>query len=122
MRMLFRRLFIIAINAALFLALLVGVEEYYRHWVPVVPSDDHPGNGLWQNYTPYVMFTTAPGKYSAWVDEFTSERIPSSIATNSWGFNDSHEFDYTKPYQKSPGERVVLFTGGSVAWQGCATL
>jgi hypothetical protein len=74
------------------------------------------GNGIWQVFRPYVMFTTLPGPYLAWTNEFTGEQIPSTVTTNSLGFNDPHEFDYTKPYEKAANERVVLFTGGSVAW------
>ena len=62
------------------------------------------------------MFLTAPGTYSEWHNQFNGEYFAAHIVTNSLGFNDLHEFDYTKPYPKAPNERVVLFTGGSVAW------
>jgi len=78
-------------------------------------------NGLWQKFMPYVMFVTAPGTYSVWANEFTGQTYPAHVVTNALGFNDTHQFDYTKPYHKAANERVVLFSGGSVAWGVGAT-
>src|SRR5262249_46269541 len=60
--------------------------------------------------------TSKPGSHPTFTNSFTGERIASTITTNSMGFNDPHEFDYTKPYAKSANEKIVLFTGASAAW------
>jgi hypothetical protein len=67
------------------------------------------------------MFVTAPGTYSAWTNTFTGESFPAHIVTNSLGFNDRREFDFTQLHDKAPNEKIVLFTGGSVAWGVGAT-
>jgi hypothetical protein len=114
MKRLIRGTAIILINSFVLAALLGSIEIYYRRHYG--GPADATNNALWQVFKPYVMFTTLPGPYPVLVSEFTGERIPSTVTTNSLGFNDPHEFDYTKPYEKAENERVVLFTGGSVAW------
>jgi hypothetical protein len=121
MREILRGLMVVAINLAIFVALLGAIELYFRWKHPAGPSEFATTNGLWQKYAPYVMFLTAPGTYSAWSDEFTGQTYAAHVVTNSLGFNDHHEFDYTRPYTKAVNERVVLFTGGSVAWGVGAT-
>jgi hypothetical protein len=116
MRKILRGIFIAAVNLAVVIALLAGVELYFRWKHPAATREFVATNGLWQKYMPYVMFVTAPGTYVVWTNEFTGQNYPAHVVTNAQGFNDPHEFDYTKPYQKAPNERVVLFTGGSVAW------
>jgi hypothetical protein len=114
MKRLIRGTAIILINFFVLAALLGSIEIYYRRHYG--GPADATNNALWQVFKPYVMFTTLPGPYPVFVSEFTGERIPSTVTTNSLGFNDPHEFDYTRPYEKAENERVVLFTGGSVAW------
>lgn len=67
------------------------------------------------------MFTTVAQTYTGWSDTFTGEHIPAEVTTNSIGFRDDREFDFSKPYEKGPKEKVVLFTGGSAAWGVGAT-
>lgn len=110
---------IVAVNLAVLLIILAGIEGFFRWREPA--STNSLLNGLWQRYSAYVMFTTAPGPYKAWTNQLTGANITSTVATNALGFNDPHEFDYTKPYKKAPNEKVVLFTGGSVAWGVGAT-
>jgi len=116
MRTFIRRALVVVVNCVVLVALLVSVELYYRWKYSGAPAQFPTTNGLWQKYAPYVMFLTAPGTYTAWTDTFTGKNFPAHVVTNSLGFNDPHEFDYDKPYQKAPNERVVLFSGGSVAW------
>src|SRR5215211_6069651 len=83
--------FIVAVNLAVFVGLLAGIEAYYRIWHPTqISFADH--NGLWQAFRPYVMFTTSPGAYKAWHNDFTNELYPATVVTNSLGFNDRREF------------------------------
>lgn len=116
MRTCFHRLGVVAINLIVIIGLFAVIEAYFRLSSSRSPAEMVATNGLWQNYAPYVMFTSAPGTYPAWTNEFTGKLLPAHIVTNSLGFNDPREFDYTRPYHKADGERVVLFTGGSVAW------
>jgi len=112
--------FTVTINLMVFVGLLEGIETYYRVYHPTAaPFSDK--NGLWQIFRAYVMFTTAPGIYAQWQNDLTGERYPAHVVTNSLGFNDPREFSLTEPYIKSPNERVVLFTSGSVGWGVGAT-
>jgi hypothetical protein len=121
MKKVLRGILIVAVNLVVLVALLAGVELYYRWKGQAAASQFVATNGLWQKYTPYVMFVTAPGTYPVWANEFTGQNYPANVVTNAEGFNDPHEFNYTKPYQKAANERVVVFTGGSVAWGVGAT-
>jgi lysophospholipase L1-like esterase len=116
MRKILRGIFIAGINFVVLIALLGAIELYFRWKYPAGPAEFATTNGLWQKFAPYVMFLTAPGTYPAWTNKFTGENFSAHVVTNSLGFNDTHEFDYSTPYQKAANERVVLFTGGSVAW------
>jgi hypothetical protein len=116
MRKVLRGIFVVAVNLIVLVALLGTIELYFRWRYPADPDQFVATNGLWQKFAPYTMFLTAPGTYIGWKNEFTDEAIPAHVVTNSLGFNDTHEFDYSKPYRKAANERVVLFTGGSVAW------
>src|SRR5580704_14710304 len=118
---LLRGFLIVVINLALLVALFAGAEIYCRCKYPAGPGQFVATNGLWQKYMPYVMFATAPGTDAVWANELTGQNYPAHVVTNTLGFNDPHEFDYTKPYRKAANERVVLFTGGSVAWGVGAT-
>src|ERR1700682_1163493 len=111
-----RGTFIVAVNLIVLVALLGTFELYFRWRYPAGPAQYVATNGLWQKFAPYVMFLTAPGTYTVWHDELTGKNIPAPVITNTLGFNDTHEFDYSRPYQRAANERVVLFTGGSVAW------
>ena len=121
MRKVLRGVVVVAINLIVLVALLVSVELYFRSKYPTSTAYYTTTNGIWQKFAPYVMFLTAPGTYPEWQNGFTGKVYQSRITTNSLGFNDPHEFDYTKPYQRAANERVVLFTGGSVAWGVGAT-
>lgn len=108
-----RTLKLIFINLCVFLALLAGLEAYYRIFRP---REDLLTNALWQSFHSYVMFLAAPGDYKSWTNRNTGQSYPARVHTNALGFNDTHEFDYTAPYTKAPNEKTVLFTGGSAAW------
>ena len=116
MRNILRSILIVGINFIVLIALLGTVELYFRWRYPAGADQFATTNGLWQKFAPYVMFLTAPGTYTSWTNQFTGKNFPAHVVTNSLGFNDTHEFDYSRPYQKAANERVVLFTGGSVAW------
>jgi hypothetical protein len=110
---------VVTVNLIVLIVLLGGIEFYFRHWVHE-RSDNLP-NGLWQSFQPYVMITTAPGDYLKFVNTFTNETYPSTVRTNSLGYNDPHEFIVGHSYKKAANEKVVLFTGGSTAWGVGAT-
>jgi hypothetical protein len=110
---------VVAVNLIVLIVLLGGIELYFRHWGH--EQQDKLLNGLWQTFQPYVMITTAPGDYQDFFNTFTNESYPSTVRTNSLGFNDRHEFDPSHPYKKAANEKVVLFTGGSAAWGVGAT-
>src|ERR1700731_4502663 len=110
---------LVTVNLIVLTVLLGGIEFYFRHWGH--EKQDKLLNGLWQSFQPYVMITTAPGDYQEFFNTFTNESYPSTVRTNSLGFNDRHEFDPSRPYKKAANEKVVLFTGGSAAWGVGAT-
>jgi hypothetical protein len=110
---------LVAINLIVLVILLGGIEFYFRHWGH--ERQDKLLNGLWQTFQPYVMITTAPGDYREFFNTFTKETYPSSVRTNSLGYNDRHEFIVGRPYNKAADEKVVLLTGGSAAWGVGAT-
>jgi hypothetical protein len=110
---------VVAVNLFVLLLLLGGIEFYFRHWVQEKP--DGLVNGLWQSFQPYVMVTTAPGEYKRFYNTFTNETYPSTVRTNSIGYNDPREFIVGQTYKKAANEKVVLFTGGSTAWGVGAT-
>jgi len=110
---------VVAINLLIVALLLGGIELYFRIWghAPQNPL----ANGLWQTFQPFVMITTTPGDYTQFTNTFTNKTYPSTVHANSLGFNDRREFTLTTPYKKADNEKVVLFTGGSVAWGVGAT-
>jgi hypothetical protein len=114
-----KKIAVVTVNIVVFAALLGCVELYYRLRGQEV-SENYP-NGLWQTFQPYVMVATAPGEYHEFANAFTKKNFPSSVKTNSQGFNDRREFSLTASYAKAPNEKLVLFTGGSAAWGVGAT-
>jgi hypothetical protein len=110
---------VVAINLIVLVVLLGGIEFYSRHWGH--EQSDGLLNGLWQKFQPYVMTTAAPGEYRQFFNTFTNEIYPSTVRTNSLGYNDPHEFIVGQTYKKAANEKVVLFTGGSAAWGVGAT-
>jgi hypothetical protein len=113
-----RALLVVAVNLAIIVFSLSAVEAYFRFFAGPDPNDtmkaDWP-NGIWLQFQPYVMYTNTLSA-SHWQNTFTGKTYPTTIKTNSAGFSDPHEFSLTEPYEKAPNERVVLLTGGSVAW------
>jgi hypothetical protein len=110
---------VVTVNLIVLVVLLGGIEFYFRHWGHEKP--DGLLNGLWQSFQPYVMTTAAPGEYRQFFNTFTNEIYPSTVRTNSLGYNDRHEFIVGQTYKKAANEKVVLFTGGSAAWGVGAT-
>jgi hypothetical protein len=110
---------VVAVNLIVLIVLLGGIEFYFRHWGHEQPNNFK--NGLWQTFQPYVMITAAPGDYLQFFNTFTKETYPSTVRTNSLGYNDPHEFIVGHAYKKAADEKVVLFTGGSAAWGVGAT-
>jgi hypothetical protein len=107
---------VIAINLIVLFAMLGATEGYYRIWHNEQASEFPDRNGLWQKFHSYTMTMVAPGRYRTFLNTFTNVPYAADVTTNSLGFNDRHEFDYTKAYKKAPNERVVLFTSGSAGW------
>jgi hypothetical protein len=121
MKRVLKACFVVAINLIVLAVLMGGVELYYRVRHPGTVTEFAAHNGLWQRFQPYVMTTSAPGPYTEWANTFTGERFAANVVTNSLGFNDRHEFAFSKPYNKAANERVVLFIGGSAGWGVGAT-
>jgi hypothetical protein len=116
MRRLLQKCLTVVINIVVLIALLGAIELYYRIWHPVSANEFPDQNGLWQKFHSYTMIMTAPGRYRQWENTFTHEIYSANVVTNSLGFNDPREFDYTTLYKKAANERVVLFSSGSVGW------
>jgi hypothetical protein len=112
MRRLSRVLKVVLVNMIVIVLLVGSVEVFFRlrH-----SAELGVARAFYPNFQPYVMFAVKPRPNPVFVNEFTHERIPSTVSTNTLGFNDPHEFDYTKPYEKRANEKVVLFTGASAA-------
>ena len=120
MRKLFRYAGIIAINLLVLAVLLAAVEGYFRYREGPQPAIT-PKNALWQEFRPYIMFTTTDTTYPGWHNLLTGKHFDAHVTTNSLGFRDDRQFSPISVYRKEPGEKVVLFTGGSAAWGVGAT-
>jgi hypothetical protein len=110
-----RKFTVALVNLVVFVALLGGLELYFRvtkgPFVPPAP------NAMFLHTVPYVMFMNHPRTHHpAWTSIFTGETFPADVTSNNHGYNDPRDFSFTEPYRKAPNERVVLFTGGSSAW------
>jgi hypothetical protein len=111
-----KKYFIVLINIVVFVALLAAVEIYYRVR-PGAASAAGPANGLFLNIKPYVTFSNPPHfHHPLWTNMFTGQNATAEIDSNNQGYNDPREFDWTKPYQKAPNEKVVITVGGSTVW------
>jgi hypothetical protein len=107
---------LVTINALIFVALLFGIEFYFRAKSPPA-SVIEQANGLQLRLLPYVEFTNFPDSYySAWVNIFTGQTQKADIRANNEGYNDPRKFDWRNPYAKAPNEKVVLLVGGSTVW------
>jgi hypothetical protein len=114
------------VNVAMVLAFLLASEAFVRLFMagfdPANRTDTQYGNPFWFQFQPFLMFSM-----DGPVDiRFRNARLPGDVeegrlVTNNMGFRMTEpvRFDTRRP--KSPGERVVLFTGGSAAWGAGAT-
>jgi hypothetical protein len=110
---------VVSVNLVLLITLLATIEIGFRIWGGGKQDDDR--KRARQKFQPYVMFTVAASSYLDVTNTFTKQKIASTIRLNSLGFNDRREFSLTAAYHKAPGEKVILFTGGSAAWGFGAT-
>jgi hypothetical protein len=107
---------VILINALIFMFLLAGVEIFYRFKAGNIAVAGTP-NGLALALKPYVVFANPSNfHYTEWVNLFTGEHIKADARSNNEGYNDPRDFDWKKPYNKAPNEKVVLAVGGSTMW------
>ena len=107
---------LLAINALIFLILVIGIEVYFRAKSPPASANE-PANALHLDFLPYVVFGNLPDTdYPEWTSIFTGQTQKSSIRSNNQGYNDPHNFDWRTPYVKAVNEKVVLLVGGSTAW------
>lgn len=119
MKKIFKVFLIIALSLITLLLLLAATESYFRRLegkAQVIPN-------LPLKFVPYLMYTSGlagkPG--DVWRDQFTNTNRPTSLKGNNMGFAADFDFtfvpdaDYLKKYGKKENERIVLFTGGSVA-------
>src|SRR5262245_55556386 len=108
---------LVAVNALVFLALLAGLELFFRAKGSSATAAIEQPNGMQLRTLPYTMFANAPhSHYSTWHNMLTGQAVKADINANNEGFNDPRDFDWRKPYTKAANEKVVLFTGGSSAW------
>jgi hypothetical protein len=108
---------LITINVLVFLALLLGVELFFRVKGPPATAAIEQPNGMQLHVLPYVMFAnTGHSTYSSWQNIFTGQEQKADVRANNEGYNDPHDFDWRTRYAKASNEKVVLFVGGSTAW------
>ena len=108
---------LVAVNALIFLALLAGLELFFRvKGSPANAAIEQP-NGMQLHILPYVMFANEPhSRYSVWQNIFTGQNEKADIRVNNEGYNDPHDFDWRTPYTKAANEKVILLVGGSTVW------
>ena len=108
---------LVAINALVFLALLAGLELFFRAKGSPADAAVEQRNGMQLHTLPYMMFANPPrSHYSVWHNTFSGQDEKADITANNEGFNDPRDFDWRKPYTKTGKEKVVLVTGGSTVW------
>ncbi len=108
---------LVAINALVFLALLAGLELFFRAKGSPANAAIEQRNGMQLHTLPYMMFANPPhSHYSVWHNTFSGQDEKADIQANNEGFNDPRDFDWRKPYTKAANEKIVLVTGGSAAW------
>jgi hypothetical protein len=108
---------LVAINILIFLAMLAGLELFFRAKGSPAGSVIEQPNSMHLHTLPYMMFANPPNsRYSTWHDTFTGQDVKADIKANNEGFNDPRDFDWRKPYKKAPNEKVVLVSGGSTVW------
>ena len=133
--------FILLVNVALFLGLLLAAElgfrlvqggeaiisgDASRKDVTVEANKTNPMRFFWTMYRPFVMFSATPMKNRKFHNLYQEDGVNhgdfvGTFPLNADGFVADHDFDFATPYVKRPNERVVLFTGGSAAWGVGAT-
>jgi hypothetical protein len=108
---------LVAINVLIFLALMGGVELFFRAKGPLPTATIEQPNGMQLQMLPYVMFTNEPhSQYSTWRNSHTGKNEKADIRANNEGYNDPHDFNWRKPYTKATNEKIVLLVGGSTVW------
>ena len=74
---------------------------------------------LQMEFHPYVMHTSSMGGEGEWNDVVNQQRYPYRIQSNAQGFTLDFDLElvptpqYLEQHRKKPGDRVVIFTGGS---------
>ena len=112
-----KHLRLISINLLLFLALLLGVELFFRAKMPSAGASIEQPNGMQLHVLPYVEFSNLGySSYSAWQNIFSGKDQKADIKANNHGYNDPRDFDWRTRYAKAANEKVVLVVGGSTVW------
>jgi hypothetical protein len=117
---------VILVNVAIVVGILLVSEGFARlllsKFDPAQRTLTQYGTPFWLQFQPFLMFSMdGPTDF-----RFSNARRPGEddnghLVTNNMGFRMTEpvRFDSVRP--KAPGERVVLFTGGSAAWGAGAT-
>ncbi len=117
---------VLLINFVVLVSVLLAVEGGFQLYLVASgqsksPDMDVSGHIAFQFY-PYLMTGQVRNfHYRKWIDTVRDRTLVVDVATNNAGFPDAQEFDISKPYPKKPGEKVVVFTGGSTAFGVGAT-
>lgn len=104
---------LVVVNLLVFAVILLLIEGGFRLFCSETVN---AGNAMWFQYKPYVMFANSEAICTKWFNKHTNKVVEANIRTNSDGFVMKNNLDYTTERFKSINEKVVLFTGGSVAW------
>jgi len=117
---------VIAINGLVLVCLLLTTEVFARLFLanfdPERAINTQYGNPFWFQFQPFLMFSMDRDVNIT----FKNARLPGdqelgTLKTNNMGFRMEEPVKFDKLRKKQPGERVVLFTGGSTAWGAGAT-
>src|SRR5262245_14528246 len=108
---------LVGINILVLLALLAGLELFFRAQGSSANVAIEQPNGMRLHVLPYMMFANPPrSHYSAWQSIFSGQNEKADVTANNEGFNDPRDFDWRKRYEKAANEKVVLLVGGSTVW------
>jgi len=110
----------ILIQIAVCAALIAGaeitaraLEPLYNNRTSTVKMDLTPH--------PYMMWTAAWTPVHSWWNQIAHVSVPTTMQFNNYGFSETFDFTmipdalYLQTHGKKPGEKIVLFTGGSAA-------
>ena len=113
-------LLVVTVNIGAVVALLGGIELYFRVMVPEpqVYREGGPQPGQYFRFAPYLQ-TVNEGPldtHGLWIDKINDKKIPFYVKSNNLGFRVPFDFNFSTHYRKAPNEKVVLIFGGSAVY------